>query len=201
MRGFCKKTVYYDMKPIGKEAVNIKPEEIILLLQNKQEIGMPLFLQHYTPLMRYIVTPILSNPEDVEDCLSEISLKVWEKISAFDPARGSFTAWLTALTRNTALNRTRQLQKHQSEPLTDDLLSDTPTPEEQLLQKERQLLLTRTVQSLSPKEQMLFYRKYYYLQSTAQIAAELGSSERAIEGKLYRLRKKLQKFLGGELFG
>ena len=44
----------------------------------------------------------------------------------------------------------------------------------------------------------MFDRKYYYLQSTRQIAAELGTSERAVEGKLYRLRKKLQKALGGE---
>ena len=36
---------------------------------------------------------------------------------------------------------------------------------------------------------MLFYRKYYYLQPTAQIAAELGMTERAVEGRLYRLKK------------
>ena len=61
-------------------------------------------------------------------------------------------------------------------------------------------MLKSALLSLNTKEQILFYRKYYYLQSTAQIAAELGSTERAVEGKLYRLRKKLQKLLGGELF-
>ena len=37
----------------------------------------------------------------------------------------------------------------------------------------------------------MFYRKYYYCQSTAQIAAELGLTERGVEGRLYRLRQKL----------
>ena len=46
---------------------------------------------------------------------------------------------------------------------------------------------------------MLFYRKYYYLQPTAQIASELGMAERAVEGKLYRLKKQLRKMLGGEV--
>lgn len=46
---------------------------------------------------------------------------------------------------------------------------------------------------------MLFYRKYYYLQSIAQIASELGMTERAVEGKLYRLKKQLRKMLGGEV--
>ena len=52
--------------------------------------------------------------------------------------------------------------------------------------------------SLGAAEQLLFYRKYYYLQSTAQIAAEMGLTERAVEGRLYRLRRRLQKALGGD---
>ena len=177
----------YKQNTVRKEAIGIPLQEIITLLQQKDQTGMQLFLQHYTPFMRYIIHPILPNEADIEDCLSEISLKVWEKIDGFDPDRGSFTAWLTALTRNTAINRARQLAR-------------TPSPEELLLQRERQEMLKSALLSLNAKEQILFYRKYYYLQSTAQIAAELGSTERAVEGKLYRLRKKLQKLLGGELF-
>ena len=51
---------------------------------------------------------------------------------------------------------------------------------------------------LSAWDRALFYRKYYYLQSTARIAAELGTTERAVEGKLYRIRKRLQTLLGGD---
>ena len=58
---------------------------------------------------------------------------------------------------------------------------------------------TKAVERLGDMDRNLFYRKYYYLQSTAQIAAELGVTERAVEGRLYRLRKKLQHLLGGEL--
>ena len=67
-----------------------------------------------------------------------------------------------------------------------------------MVQQEQQEALRRVLQALSSKERMLFYRKYYYLQSTAQIAAELGMTERAVEGKLYRLKRQLRKMLGGE---
>ena len=67
-----------------------------------------------------------------------------------------------------------------------------------MLQAEREDALNQALQKLSPREWTLFYRKYYYLQSTVQIAAELGMTERAVEGRLYRLKKKLQKLLGGE---
>ena len=44
----------------------------------------------------------------------------------------------------------------------------------------------------------MFYRKYYYLPSTAQIALELGLTERAVEGRLYRLKRQLRKLPGGD---
>lgn len=55
------------------------------------------------------------------------------------------------------------------------------------------------VELLSIGDRALFYRKYYYRQPTAQIAAELGMSERAVEGRLYRLKKQLRRLLGGEV--
>ena len=51
---------------------------------------------------------------------------------------------------------------------------------------------------LSARGRALFYRKYYYLQPTDRIAAELGTTPRAVEGRLYRIRKRLQEQLGGD---
>lgn len=103
---------------------------MIAQLLQQDERGMEALLLHYGPLMRYIIAPILPDPQDREECLSEVSMRVWSRIAQFDRA--------------------------------------------------------------------LFYRKYYYLQSTAQIAAELGMTERAVEGRLYRLKKRLRTMLGGD---
>lgn len=168
------------------------------LLLEKNEQGMDALLLHYGPLMRYIIAPILQNPQDREDCLSEVSMRVWEKIGQFDGEKGSFRAWLTAITRNTALNHARKASGSSAEELSESTPSPDPTPEETLLKKERQEALKTALSRLSYKDRLLFYRKYYYRQSTAQIAAELGMTERAVEGKLYRVKKQLRKSLGGE---
>ena len=104
--------------------------------------------------MRYIIAPIVPDAQDREECLSDAALRVWEKFGTYDPARGSWTAWLTAL--------------------------------------------ERALTALPQRDRLLFYRKYYYRQSTAQIAAELGTTERAVEGRLYRIKKALRKALGGD---
>ena len=80
---------------------------------------------------------------------------------------------------------------------TDDLTNKEAL--EALLQKDRREQLQTAIRSLGREEQQLFFRKYYYCQSTAQIAAELGITERAAEGRLYRLRQRLRKLLGGDL--
>ena len=59
-------------------------------------------------------------------------------------------------------------------------------------------MLKNALYQLPYDERLLFFRKYYYRQSTAQIAAELGTSVRAIEGRLYRIKQKLRLALGGE---
>ena len=48
---------------------------------------MQQLLLHYGPLMRYIIAPILPDPQDREECLSEVSMRVWSRIAQFDPAR------------------------------------------------------------------------------------------------------------------
>lgn len=174
-------------------------QDIILLLQQKNEDGLTALTLHYGPLMRYIIAPILPNPQDQEDCLAEVTLRVWDKIGQFDPKRGSWKAWLTAITRNTALNHVRALTRHTNhEEVSENLASSEPTPEETILRHEEQRALEKALSQLSSRDRQLFYRKYYYLQSTAQIAAELGITERAVEGRLYRLRKNLRKLLGGD---
>jgi len=66
-----------------------------------------------------------------------------------------------------------------------------------LLQKERREQLAQALAGLSQRDRALFYRKYWYQQSMAQIAAETGMTLRAAEGRLYRIRKRLQEALGG----
>ena len=176
----------------------MKEDEIVRLLRSRDEAGAAALLKHYGPLMRYIIAPILSGEHDREDCLSEVTLRIWEKIDQFDPRRGSWNAWLTAITRNTALNHARKALGSSAEELPEDTPAAGHTPEEAVLQRERQEAVRDALERLPYRDRILFYRKYYYMQPTAQIAAELGMTERAVEGKLYRLKKQLRKMLGGE---
>ena len=57
----------------------MQEKELIALLKKRDEKGIKELLLHYGPLMRYVIAPILLNPQDREDCLSEITMRIWEK--------------------------------------------------------------------------------------------------------------------------
>lgn len=175
--------------------------ELVALLKKREQKGLEELTVHYTPLLRYILTPILADPREREECLSDLYLLVWEKIGGYDRTKGSFPAWLSALARNTALNRRRDRGRRSPDTgeLDEAMADPRPGPEELVLRKERAMRIQQAVCRLSAGDQNLFYRKYYYLQSTAQMAAELSLTQRAVEGRLHRLRKRLRKELGGEL--
>lgn len=199
MRGFFGRGVYngVETEPGGGE--DVQEQEMIAQLLQQDERGMEALLLHYGPLMRYIIAPILPDPQDREECLSEVSMRIWSRIAQFDPARGSWNAWLTAITRNTARNYQRSAQnRRDTQAIPEGTPAPDASPEEAILQAERSAAVHAALGRLSPGDRALFYRKYYYLQSTAQIAAELGMTVRAVEGRLYRLKKQLRRMLGGE---
>ena len=135
------------------------------------QAALQTLLRRHGPLLQYILKPILTDPREREECLADISLRLWQ--------------------------RARRLRRE--EPLDEAMPHGDGSAEEALLQKDRREQLQTAIRSLGREEQQLFFRKYYYCQSTAQIAAELGITERAAEGRLYRLRQRLRNLLGGDL--
>ncbi len=175
-------------------------EKLVELLKQKDPLGAEILIRQYRVLLLYLISPILSDAQDREDCLSDVLIRILENIYRYDAGKGSFTTWLTVLTRNAALNKLRQNHSRQEEPIDEKIPSCNPTPEESLLQAERKKMLQEALNQLNHKDKLLFYRKYYYCQSTAQIAAELGLSLRAVEGRLYRIKKRLRDLMGGEAY-
>lgn len=161
------------------------------------EDALQALLRRYGALIRYVLRPIVQDARDREECYADISLKIWRSAGSFDGEKGTLRAWLTALSRNAALNYARRRAEPDA-PLEDDLPHSGGSAEEELLRQERQRRLRAAVTAMTEAERQLFYRKYYYCQSTAQMAAELGLTERAVEGRLYRLRQRLRELLGGD---
>lgn len=178
----------------------MQERQIINDMKEQKQEALEQFRLRYKPLILYILKPILNDERDIEECFSDITVTAWNNIQYYNPEKGTFTTWLTAISRNAAFNKARKQTRisQNEEPVYENTPSPCISPEESAIKKEQQKLLQKAIGTLSRDNQNLFYRKYYYMQSTAQIAAELGLSERAVEGRLYRIKQLLRKELGGD---
>lgn len=183
--------------------------EIVELLAVRDERGIELAAQRYEKLIRYIAGTILGDREtSVEECVNDVYLKLWEHGAEYDYEKASFQTYLKAITRNTALNYLRKLKKleeveeaDESDTLRSEYIDYSQNLEQRVISQEEVEALNRILGSLKKKEKELVLRRFYYLQSTRQIAEAMDMSENAVDSKLSRLRKKIRKVYEKEVAG
>ena len=168
--------------------------QLLQQIAGGDEAALRTLMVRYDARIRYIIRPFLPDAREQEECLQDVAMTLWRKAGEYDSSKASFAAWLTVICRNAALNRAR---RQRAEAPLDETLT-VPSAEDEVLRRERQRRLYAAVGQLQGEERQLFFRKYYYGQSTVQIAGEMGLTERGVEGRLYRLRNKLRRLLGGE---
>ncbi len=169
-------------------------KELLQQIAAGEEEALRTLMARYALRIRYIIRPFLPDAREQEECLQDVAITLWRKAADFDAEKASFAVWLTVICRNAAINRARR--QKQEDPLPETLT--VPSAEDEVLRRERQQRLYDVVTQLHGEERELFFRKYYYGQATAQIAGEMGLTERGVEGRLYRLRSKLRRLMGGE---
>ena len=81
----------------------------------------------------------------------------------------------------------------ESDTIQSEYIDYRQNVEQQMIFREEVQALNRILRELKKKDKELVLRRFYYLQSTRQIAAAMGMSENAVDSKLSRLRKKITK--------
>ena len=71
--------------------------QLMASIAGGDEAALQALLRRFTPLFLYILRPILPDERDREECLADISLRIWQGAGSFDGAKGSLNGWLTAL--------------------------------------------------------------------------------------------------------
>lgn len=175
-------------------------EEIIELIKKQEDAGLEVLAEKYGRLLTYIISGILGErADDIEECVNDTYLKVWRNVESFDFARASLATYLKVVARNTALNRLRDVKRHEEcragqeiSELADTVADLSGNVENAVLKKERAKQLNQLVGALPDKERELMLRKYFYLQSSKTIAMAMGMTVNAVDTKLSRLRQKVR---------
>lgn len=131
-----------------------------------------LYTEYRDKVSRYVFCR-LQNKSDAEDIVSEIFLKVYEHLDAFDAGSASVSTWIYTITRNTVTDYFRANRTYSELP---DELSDGCGSECVVLQKESLAALGKALGKLDERRRALVILKYYKKMSLKDIAARMGIS-------------------------
>ena len=84
--------------------------------------------------------------------------------------------------------------------MTQEMENCIPDPYRETEADARELgrILDAFLRTLTPENQMVFLRRYWYVDTIAEIAARYGISESAVQMRLNRTKSKLATFLAKE---
>jgi len=143
------------------------------------------------PLYAFISSRVGRNQTVAEDLTQETLLAAMQ--AHFDVSRGALRAWLFGIALRKIADHERQkaISKRHLEDAARDLavrMIREPLPAELLQREEVRAVVTEALSQLPESTALLLIRKYFEGATIAELAAELGASEKAIESQLTRAR-------------
>ena len=146
-------------------------------------------------IYRAIINNVLSDSRDVEECLNDTYLAVWNTIPPNSPR--SLLAYVSTIARSCAIDKLRYntREKRDESQLVlleelDEYAVSSDVPDEDCRELINELLASQPVRA-----RVIFIRRYYYLEAVSSIAERFGMSENAVSASLFRTREKLRKAL------
>ena len=171
---FPRRSVLYQCN--GKDVMCLKDHEIIDLFFERSEQAITELILKYGKAVRAVIFNILGNPQDAEECQSDVSLKRYHADSAqkrnshYDVALEELEATIPALSTVEIEYDARELAGY----------------------------LNRFLAGLSREDRYLFLRRYWYGDGMREIAQNLGLTSHAASVRLFRIRQKLLALLQKE---
>ncbi len=182
----------------------MEDREIVELYFHRSENAIVETKTKYEKYCYHIAYNILYNNEDVEECLNDMYMKVWNAIPPFRPS--NLATYLGKVTRNLSLNvHEKKYRKKrgegQMEVVYDELeeiLSGKGNPEEKVQLEFVTTCINQYLQSIPQMNRMIFVGRYWYFDSIEEIAKHLGITKGKTKTILFRTRRKLREYLEKE---
>lgn len=174
--------------------------KIVNAIRNGSEAAIGEVIDKYSRLLWSVVSPVLrgiGSEEDMEECVADTFIYLWQNPQKFDPQRGALKTWLAVIARSKAVDRCRELARRHEDTLEDTHLVQEMSLIESVLQEESRLLLVAAIRALKEPDREILVRRYYYDQKPREIARVLGMSTKQVDNCLYQTKKKLRAAMGG----
>ena len=183
----------------------LEDSKIISLFFERSEQAIRELDCKYGSAVKKTAANILDDRLDVEECVDDTYMKVWDNIPPQVP--NPLVGFVCKIARNLAVNRYHanhaEKRNGKYDLILDEMEECIPSGtdiETEYEAKELSAAINRFLSSLNREDRFLFVRRYWYADSVTDLAAMTNDSANRISVRLFRLREKLRKTLVKEGF-
>ena len=188
-------------KEIIRGVVDMKQDEMIIRqYMQRDESAIVKTKEEYGVYCRYIISNILSSQEDVEECLNDVWLHVWNAIPPSNPA--NLKAFVGKIARECAIDCYRKncaLKRNDSGTISLDEIEKEISAEYSLWNDIESKYITEAINTFlyqcKKEPRNIFICRYFYMDSIQDIAKQFSVSESKVKMTLHRMRIQLKKYL------
>jgi RNA polymerase sigma factor (sigma-70 family) len=162
-------------------------------------------LDRYKESVFYLLMKMVNNRDDAEDLTIEAFGKAFKNIEQYTP-NYAFSTWLFRIATNncidfirkkrmTTVSLDKSFMSDDGGEMTMDVRSETLDPEENLIRKQKNVLMQSLVTKLKPRYRVLVEMRYFQELSYEEIAEKLDLPLGTVKAQLFRSREFLYNII------
>ena len=177
-------------------------EQIAQKLRQKDKEIFDFIMEHYNKLLWAVIGNILGkagSPEDIEDCITDVYIKLLENPKAYDHKKGNFKSFLVRVGKNLAIDRYRKLAREAANITREDYgVNDDGNLLRPMLTSESRETVYDALDSLKEPDREIIVRKYLFNEKVSVISEKMNMQSKEVENKLYQSKLRLRRILVSE---
>lgn len=175
--------------------------ELVELIKSNPNQGLKILMDEYMGLLCTVVREKLHTVCDefeMEACVSDVFVEFYNNIDRYTESKGSIKSYICVIAKRNAIDLFRKKSREFGNVSMDDdeayvNIADKTNVEKEYENKELRESLITAVKSLGEPDSEIIIRKFYFGETSKQIAERLAMTVSAIDTRASRALKKLRK--------
>ena len=178
--------------------------DIVDLFLARDEEALRVVSDQYGTKLKHVSYRITRDEQTAEECVNDTYLEAWNRIPPSEP-RSYLKVFLYKIIRAKSLNRIMHDHRLKRQAFVDELTAELeqciPSKsniEDEMDGKVFADAVNRFILTQSDEKRRVFIRRYFYMDTSSQIAERFGFSDNKVRTMLSRMRQELKIFLEKE---
>ncbi len=173
-------------------------KKIISEIIKRNERVFEAVVNKYSKLLWRIIANILINASsacEVEECVADVFIYLWEHPEKYDPEKGKLSSWLSMIARSRAIDRFRKVMKEREVSIETIIAGNESFGISESEENESAEKLRECLNRLGDEEREIMIRRFFYEQKNKEIAIAMEMNPKQVENRIYNAKLKLKKMM------